>query len=312
MASIDFSYPNDRAIEHIGILDKFNNGEIEGFPQEHPDGWIQAVIDKIQADIMSNSNNHGINNIDWSDYTAEEKAAYDWYKAEVVEIESWNALVADFRENDVPDEDSVDFDEFDESDHLDIDGSIDPPEVSVYTGGSDNSAGDLLVSTAAIRYFANSIGELFDDPNGRGGSLMLRVGDELASLEVKPGKFAVAEIMRRKIHGTGEGVGLVGDTQGLLEKIHQTLYTLRLSLLEMADSYELTEDGNVRSGKDFEESTAEFNAMTEEELGDALSDPWGHINGIDDFGQISSSGEGGDGDGGDGSGDGDGAGDGDN
>ncbi|WP_416901396.1 hypothetical protein [Micromonospora echinospora] len=305
MASIDFSYPNDRAIEHIGILDKFNNGEIDGFPQEHPDGWIQAVIDRVQADIMSSDSE--FNKVDWSEYTAEERAAYDWYTAEVVEIESWNALVADFQENDVPDEDSVDFDEFDESDHLDIDGSIDAPEVSVYTGGSDNSAGDLKVSTAAIRYFANSIGELFDDPNGRGGSLMLRVGDDLAALDVKPGKFAVAEIMRRKIHGAGEGGSLIGDSQGLLDKIHQTLYTLRLSLLEMADSYELTEDGNTLTGKDFEESTAEFNAMTEEQLGDALSDPWGHINGIDDYGQISSSGEGG---GGDGDGDGDSSGDG--
>ncbi|WFE34594.1 hypothetical protein [Micromonospora sp. WMMD975] len=303
MASIDFGYPNEKAIDYIGILDKFNNGEIDGFSKEHPDGWIQAIIDRVQSDIMSSRTNH----VDWSDYSAEERAAYEWYRDEVVD--NWDDVVKDFKDNDVPDEDSVEWDEFGESDKLDIDGKIDTPDVKAYTGG-DNKDGDLKVSTEAIRYFANSIGELFDNPNGRGGSLMLTVGDKLGDLDVLPGKFAVAELMRRKIHGGGEGVGLIGDTQGLMEKIHQTLYTLRQDLLTMADSYEKTEDGNARTGKDFEEKTAEFNAMTEEEFSKAMGDSWGNIGDIGDFGGGDSSGSGGsDGDG-DGSGSGDGSGDG--
>ncbi|WKU05734.1 hypothetical protein [Micromonospora sp. HUAS LYJ1] len=290
MASIEFGYPNDKAIDYIGILDKFNNGEIDGFAKKHPDGWIQAVIDRVQSDYLSSSSR--VNHIDWSDYTAEERAAYDWYRDEVVD--NWDDVVKDFKDNDVPDEKSVTWDEFSESDKLDIDGKIDTPDVKAYTGG-DNKDGDLKVSTEAIRHFANSIGELFDNPNGRGGSLMLTVGDKLGDLDVLPGKFAVAEIMRRKVHGGGEGVGLIGDTQGLMEKVHQTLYTLRLDLLAVADSYEKTEDGNARTGKDFEEKTAEFNALTEEEFSKAMGDSWGNINDIGDFGNGSSSGEGGSG-----------------
>lgn len=298
MASIDFGYPNERAIDHIGILDEFNRGEVDGFSQQHPDGWIQAVIDRVQADI--GSSNSEFNKVDWSDYTTEEHAAWDWYKAEVIDADSWKELVEDYRENSVPQEDSIDWDKFDESDRLDVDGRFTPPDVRVYTEGGDNKGKDLKVSTEAIRYFANSIGELFDNPTGRGSSTMLKSGDELAGLEVLPGLFAVAEVMRRKIHGNGESVGLIGDTQGLLTKIHETLYTLRLSLLEMADSYELTEDGNARTGKDFKKKTAEFNKMTEEQFGKAMADPWAHIKGLSDYGNTSSSGEGGSGESGDG------------
>ncbi|MGX4655171.1 hypothetical protein ACWCHM_15860 [Micromonospora sp. SCSIO 07396] len=300
MASIDFSYPNDRAIDQIGILDEFNRGEVDGYSQKHPDGWIQAVIDRVQADIASS--NRQYDKVDWSDYTTEERAAWDWYTAEVTDTDSWKELVEDYKKNDVPAEDSIHWDKFDESDHLDIDGRFSPPDVRVHSGGGDNKDGDLKVSTEAIRYFANSIGELFDHPDGKGGSTMLRSADELAELEVLPGLFAVAEVMRRKIHGSGESTGLVGDTQGLLTKIHETLYTLRLSLLDMADSYELTEEGNARTGKDFEKRTKEFNTMTAEEFGNAMADPWGHIKDIGDYGNTSSSGTGGTGGSGDGGG----------
>ncbi|MFG1918543.1 hypothetical protein [Micromonospora sp. NPDC048898] len=289
MASIDLSHPNERAIDHIGILDRFNNGEIDGFPEKHPDGWIQAVIDRVQAEIGSGTSR--LERIDWSNYTAEERAAWEWYKAEVVDTESWKELVREFKD-DLPPQDALGWKEFGDSDKLEVDGRIRTPEVKVYSGG-DNKDGDLKVSTEAIRYFANSLGALFDNPDGRGGSMMLDVGDHLGNLDVLPGKFAVAELMRQKIHGAGGGVGLVVDTQGLLSKIHQTLYTLRLSLLEMADSYELTEDGNARTGKDFEEKTEEFNSMSEEDFAKAMSDPWGHIGDIDDYGDLKSSGRGG-------------------
>ncbi|SCF40084.1 hypothetical protein GA0070216_113112 [Micromonospora matsumotoense] len=286
---VDYSYPNDEAIDQTGILDKFNAGEIGGFPGKHPEGWIQAVIDEVQAEIQSNSNS--MQKVDWSHYSAEEKAAYDWYTDEVIPRDKWDKIVDDYKADSAKEE-NVTWEKYGGTDYSGIDGKINPPDVKVYTGG-DNKNGALKVSTEAIRYFANSIGALVGT-DGKGNSMMLDVSNKLGELNVLPGKFARAEVMRQKISGDGStNTGLIGDTQGLLVKVHQTLFALRESLLKMADSYEYTEDDNLRTGKDLEKKTKEFNAMTKEEFTKAMGKPWGQISDIDDYGQVGTEGGGG-------------------
>ncbi|KXK60064.1 hypothetical protein AWW66_20830 [Micromonospora rosaria] len=285
---IDFSYANDEAIEQIGILDRFNNGEIDGFPNEHPDGWIQAVIDEVQAEIQSTYNPRtGSSNVDWSNYTDEERAAYEWYRDEVIPPEKWRAHVEEYQEES-SDEDNVSYDEYQEPDEYDIDGDIDEPDVTTYTG-TDNENGELKVSTEAIRHFVKQI----DKVAWRGGGLLLDASNRFDTLDIRPGKFARAELMRQKIVGGGENRGLIGDTQGLLTQVHQTLFVLSDNLLQMANSYERTEEGNDRTGKDLEDRTREFNEMTESEFANAMGDSWGYIDGTGDFGQVSTDGSGG-------------------
>lgn len=288
---IDFSYANDEAIEQIGILDRFNNGEIDGFPNEHPDGWIQAVIDEVQADIERNYSQHtGGSDVDWSNYTDEERAAYEWYTDEVIAYDKWDALVEEYEETSSA-EDNVSYDEYQEPDEYDIDGGIDEPDVTTYTG-SDNENGELKVSTEAIRHFAKQI----DKVAWRGGGLLLDASARFDTLDIRPGKFARAELMRQKISGGGENPGQIGDTQGLLVQVHQTLFMLSENLVQMADSYQRTEEGNDRTGRDLEDRTREFNEMTESEFADAMGDSWGYIDGTDDFGQVSTDGSSGGGD----------------
>ncbi|WBB80455.1 hypothetical protein O7606_03470 [Micromonospora sp. WMMD882] len=301
----DLSNPNDMAIDEIGILDKFNKGEIWLFPDKHPDGWIQAVIDRAEAEIVAfdqrNPGNvlSGVDKVDWRFYTADEKAAFEWYWREVLPADKWSKLVDDYlvdQATSVPGG-GIDVDEFGENDHLDIDGKIPVPEVKTWTGG-DNKDGELKVSTEAIRYFANSIGKIVSTTGGKPGGMILDVRGNLDDLNVLPGKFARAEKMRRKLAGGDENPGLIGDTAGLLTKIHQALFALRESLLAMANSYEYTEDGNVRTGKDLKDKSEKFRNMTEAEFAKAMGRPWGQIDDIGDYGQVTSGGYSG-GDGGD-------------
>ena len=292
---VDLSEPNWLAFEKLGIFEKFDNGEIEGYPDKHPAGWTEAVIDRIESeanlvDGVTRSLFRDFEDlVNWDNYTAEEKAAFEWYWYEVLPEDKWPKIVdayyADF-------EDDVTWDEFGEQDHLAVDGTVDVPEVKTYTGG-DNKNGELKVSTEAIRYFANSIGKLFSTPGGEPDSLMLKVARDLDGLNVLPGKFARAEKMRRKLSGGDETPGLIRDSADLLVKIHQTLFTLRDSLLAMAKSYEYTEDGNLRTGKDLKDRSEAFRRLTEAEFAKAMKDPWGQIGDIDDYGQISTQGGGG-------------------
>ncbi|MEV0609343.1 hypothetical protein AB0I61_23525 [Polymorphospora rubra] len=282
---IDFSYANEEAIDQIGILDRFNNGEIEGFPNQHPDGWIQAVIDEVKAEIQSTYNpSTGMSDVDWENYSDEERAAYEWYKDEVIAPEKWRALVEEYEETS-SDEDNVSWDSYQDPENYDIDGDIDAPEVSAYTGG-DNENGELKVSTEAIRYFVKQL----DKVVWRDGGLAFDSSERFKAIDVKPGQFARAYVMKERISGNGESTGLVGDTQALLMTVHWALFELRGSLVQMADSYELTEEGNELTGRDLEQRTEDFNNMTETQFAEYMSDPWAYIEAIGDHGQISTDG----------------------
>ena len=286
--AIDYSYPNDDAIDAIGILDKFNNGEIAGHTTKHDPGWIQTVIDNVQADIQSNSNSAssrwgGGSSVDWSDYTAEEKAAYEWYRDEVIETDHWKAIAAEW-EKTRPEPKDVKDPAFSENTQYTDEPMKDytvPNEINQYKGG-DNEKGELKVSLAAIRHFAAEIEKIA--PNGKG--LLLDASNKLHGLDIKPGKFAKAEKLRLKIVGDGDSdTGLVGDTQGLLQTVHQALYLLRENLVKMADSYEYTEEHNLRAGKDLEDKTKEFNNITTEDFTSMMDKPWAKIENIGDYGQ---------------------------
>ncbi len=270
MSQIDFSYPNDAAIAQIGILDKYNNGLIPGHPGKHPAGWIQTVIQKVQADLSNvPAGKDRSGSVDWSNYTQEEHDAYNWYTDDVIDTDKWKAIVADYQNNSTK-ESNVTWDSYDQSNHpySNPNVNIKPPDVTAYTGG-DNTNGDLKVSTDAIRYFANQIDKVATD-DGKG--LLMDASNAFNDLDVRPGKFAKAEVMRQAVVGTGApgaGPGLVGDTQGLMKQLHSTMVSLKQDLLTLATTYDNAED---------------FNHMTAKQLADDMDKAWSNISGIDQYG----------------------------
>ncbi|MFV2009108.1 MULTISPECIES: hypothetical protein [unclassified Micromonospora] len=288
-SSLDWDKPNRPAADQMGIFDKFNSGEVDGFPNKHPPGWIEAVIDKVNDDIAAENDGkcypYLSDTIDWSTYSADEKAAYEWYESEILDFDKWDDHVDEYHAT-AANEDNVSWDDFEEPDSYDIDGDIDAPEVKAYTGG-DNKNGQLKVSTEAIRHFVHQI----DKIAWEGGGMLLDASNRFDELDIRPGKFAKAELMRQKLAGNGgDNLGLIGDTKGLLVQVHRTLFSLRESLLQMANSYERTEEGNERTGKDLEERTEEFNKMTEAQFGQHMGDTWGYLGDTGDFGQVSTDG----------------------
>lgn len=155
--------------------------------------------------------------------------------------------------------------------------------------GSNNPNGEMVVSTEAIEYFCRELDAIA--PDGKG--ILLDARNSLKGIDMKPGTFAIAEVLRQRVAGaSANDAGLRGDTMGLLETVHSALFDLKKNLREMVTEYQNAED---------------FNKMTADQLGDAMKDSWGYIESINDYGNQSTTAGGGAGDGeGEGEGNGDG------
>lgn len=291
---IDYGYPNDDAMDAIGILDQYNEGKIDG--TTHLSGWIQGVIDQVEDDLKPPPGKDRTGSIDWSDYSTAEHDAYNWYKNDVLPQDKWDEIVKDWKDDSATaDKADIHPDKFDpdKDSHFGLDDKVTLPDTQTYTDGKDNSTGDLLVSTKAIRYFANQLRKVADVDSG----VALDAEKKFEGLGLKPGQFYVADQMRIS-YGNA-----IPDTKHLLRKVNKTLYELGGSLFAMADSYDKTEDNNTLTGQALKDSSDKFNHMTPDQLNGYMSDPWGDMSDLDKFGDTA--GAGGDGGGGGGDSDGD-------
>lgn len=270
--SIDYSYPNEDTMVKMGIFDQYDQGQIPGHSTTHSAGWAKSVIDKMESDIVAKTPSNPNQSSTWkvTDYPQDEQDLWNWYQNDVIPIDKWNALVQDYKTNGGK---NIKWDPYSGSDHpfSNPSGAITTPDVSAYTGGSDNSGGDLKVSTDAIKYFANQIDKVATDD---GHGLLMDAANKFDDLDVRPGKFYKAEVMRQAIAGTGApgaGPGLVGDTQGLMKQLHSTMVSLKQDLLTLATTYDKAED---------------FNHLTAQQLATDMDKSWGSITGIDGFGNF--------------------------
>ncbi|AGL14100.1 hypothetical protein [Actinoplanes sp. N902-109] len=261
--STDFSYANEEAVDAIGVLDKYDTDH------GHPAGWTRAVIKKIQQDIQNSpAGKDRTGSYDRDDYSSDENAAYDWYSNDVIEHDHWKALVENYQKDQgstvKPDAYNPDKQYIDKND-----GGFKPPEgTGEYTGGN-NPNHELTVSTEALNYFANQLDKVVGDGTG----VLYDARNQLNKVEMKPGGFAKAEVLRQKIEGvSANDAGLRGDTMGLMLTLHEALYAVKTNLRQMVRDYDTAE---------------EFNGMTAQQLGDAMDKAWGKIGNVGDYGQSS-------------------------
>lgn len=260
--SIDFSYANPEAVDAVGVLPEYDKEH--GFE----DGWARSVIERWRNDYDGD--------IDWDD---DEQALLDWYKDDVIEHDKWKAIVEEHNE-DITQEDNVTVDQYD-ADNPPFDmpeNTFEHPEDAEYSGG-DNPNQELAVSTEALRHVANQIGAIvgLDDS---GSNLILQARTQLSDIQMRPGGFAKAEVLRQKIEGaSADSSGLRGDAMGLLLASHEALLAVKDGLLKIADSYDNAE---------------EFNEMSTTQLGENMGNAWGKIDKLSEYGKTDGTTTGGD------------------
>lgn len=272
----DFSYANDDAVKQTGVLPQHDTDT------GNPPGWTDAVITKIKAEIeKEHSNDHGESaaikpDYDHSMFTADENAAYQWYKDNVIEPGHWKQIVANYEANGGskaptgatatpynPDDDYI----------PKKDSGFQPPDVHEYNG-PDNKSHTLSVSTEAIEYFINELKAVAGDGTG----ILLDARGDLNKLDMKPGAFARAELMRQKVMGSqNDDPGLRGDSMNLLTTIHSALFNMQTDLHNMLVEYQNTED---------------FNKMTVDQFNGVMDDAWGKVGNLSQYGKTDSTGSG--------------------
>ncbi|BCJ52704.1 hypothetical protein Asp14428_41790 [Actinoplanes sp. NBRC 14428] len=270
--SADMSYPNDDSIRVSGVLDRWNT--------EHgkPAGWIQDLIKRVEAtdDTTPQQSARGSGGgVDLSGFSDEEKNAWNWYRNDVVN--NWSAVKADWEKRSA-DKSNVEYDHNpnDGNDYgLNKGPGFTPPSVHEWSDSAKQGNG-VAVNTQALRHFAKQLEAI--EPEGA-GSLTLKARSALEKVDIRPGGFAKAELLRRKIQGTNEGNnnseddGLRGDTMKLMRTVHQAIFNLRTSLVQIANEYD---------------SGEKLNKMTGEQLAEAMETAWAEIASLKNVGNTES------------------------
>jgi hypothetical protein len=269
VSEVDLSTPSDEAEDYIGLFAMYPDGSAE---------WTQQTIEKIQ-DALDAADDTGTpvngpggdqyesdENV-LSEFTEEEQAAYQWYEEK---IDNWDQTVADWRQSVGEDLNNIHHEPYQDSTHYTLHGShfFQPPDVKEYDGGANPDA-KLAVSTEAIEFLCDQL----DKVSWNGGGALWDAQELVSDVDLKPGRFAMAEIMRQLIVGGVKETGLRGDTLQMLQTAHEALFTLKQSLRTMAREYDTAE---------------EFNKLDAEKLGQALGDAWDRIDALKNYGETSS------------------------
>ncbi|WP_127500459.1 hypothetical protein [Actinoplanes solisilvae] len=261
-----YDYANDDAIKQMGLYNLYDDG-LGGTSSTHPNGWTQLVIKRIE-DVGG----------DTTGFSPDEVKAWEWYQNNVLDPDGWDKTVSQYKDSPYnsgqPTPDS--FKPFDsKDDYITKPGSgFKPPSLTAYSG-PDNKSGQLSVSFEAIQYFINELKAIAGDGSG----MLLDVRADVNKLDIRPGGFARAELMRQKVMGSAGGdPGLRGDTMDLFTNVHSTLFDMQVELRNMLTEYQNAED---------------FNKMTADQFGDVLDGTLGKMDNISQYGKSNSSSSGG-------------------
>lgn len=250
MADVNLDYPNLEAEDYIDVWSIYD--------KEHGEeaGYTRALIQNYLNDDDRN----------YDSLSGDEKQVVDWYQDNV--LDKWDDRVKDYQDAHTQsgNGDTVAWDEYNDQNTY-IDHPTDtftPPTTSEWTGGN-NPNKQVSVSTEALRFIANQIGAVVDQ------GTVLNMNTKLKAVDLKPGGFAKAELLRQKINGAKDGdTGLAGDSAALMTDINEALVAIKDNLLKLANSYENNED---------------FNKMTAEDLNEAMDAAWGQITEVGQHGQ---------------------------
>ncbi|MEH1028407.1 hypothetical protein [Micromonospora profundi] len=216
--SIDLDRPSIEAADEIDLFRTYDAQK--GHPAEG-DSWTRAVVTKIIEDqshrhtVARGSDLQMLGGIDRSRYTADELAAYDWYRSQT-EPGRWKELVFEHRQKDAreqvepPEEFNPDRNYREKPVHA-VEGLNRKP-----FDGQGGRAGAVAVSTDAILYFANVLESIAPIAGGNGP--LQTVIDKLKEIKPRPGAFSRAEKYRLTLVPDlqGETTKTVGDLQAIL------------------------------------------------------------------------------------------------
>ncbi|GID32218.1 hypothetical protein [Paractinoplanes brasiliensis] len=255
--------PSVAAADSIGLLDDYAPA------QGHPEGWLQAVLNKMENDNLRSGGNLAFDRIDQNDYTPEEYAAWKWYRKET-SGDSWARNVADHNAEGVKSPDTfVENKDYAAPPQL----HINPPEFKTFNGDAAG-AGTMAVSTAALNHFVEFLRQLA--PAGGSGFLM-EARDDLVNVNPRPGAFAVGTLTREVFVGDNGLSGLAGETATVLNKIQAFLFDFAMDLGKIAKDFEDTEELNALTADKFKSLTVDsdgaWGAVTEADVkSDSIAD----------------------------------------
>ncbi|MEW2592580.1 hypothetical protein AB0893_19430 [Micromonospora aurantiaca] len=270
MATIDWGYPNDKAISAMnayGMGDDF---------LKKPDGTVQAAYDSWMAFYNKHQNSRtGVNYERWKDEVRAEHPewieARDWYDKNILDTDGWKNLVKTYKDN-ITDPSNVKPAAFtDQSDWIDdkisTGSGFEPPAINPTFKGDTASTSGVAVNTAALKWFA-------EDVLGRitgAGNILLTTADKLSAIDPRPGAFARAEVLRQAIVGaTAHDGGVKGDMKDMLVNMNTALLAVQTALLKMAAEYENLE---------------ELNALTTDKLSEIMGDSFNGLENLKTYGQ---------------------------
>jgi hypothetical protein len=124
--------------------------------------------------------------------------------------------------------------------------SFGQPDTKPYSGDV-SGASPVRVSTEAIDWFVKQLNQVAP-PDGSG--FVKTATDVVKSVDIKPGAFAVAQVLKSKIDGDG---GLKRDTISFLQGVGDVLIVLQDALAVVSKGYKDTEDDSTISGDKLEE-----------------------------------------------------------
>lgn len=139
------------------------------------------------------------------------------------------------------------------------------PEVSTYRGDG-NPNHEVAISTEALEHFAKQLDKIVTD----GGGILMDARAKLDGVNIRPGAFAKAEVLRQKIVGvSATDAGLRGETMTLLLAIQEALFAVKSGVRKTVEGYEAAE---------------EFNGMTADQLKESMDGAWAKIQKVSGLG----------------------------
>jgi hypothetical protein len=119
-------------------------------------------------------------------------------------------------------------------------GSFGPPDTKPYSGDV-SGASPVRVSTEAIDWFVKQLNQIA--PRDGSGFIKEAV-NKVRTVDIRPGAFAVAQVLKSKIDGDG---GLKRDTISFLDGVGDVLIVLQNALTVVSKGYQDAEDDSTIS-----------------------------------------------------------------
>jgi len=129
-----------------------------------------------------------------------------------------------------------------------------PPDTRPYSGDA-GGASPVRVSTEAIDWFVNQLKTIAPHD---GSGLVKDTINAVRAVDIRPGAFAIAQVLKSKIDGEG---GLKGDTISFLEGLGDLLIVLQDSLTTVSRNYGETEDDSTITSDELNEQMTDANSI---------------------------------------------------